>query len=256
MKKVVLVILISCSYFFSCSKHQDENISQSSITLNFSHHWDGTLVTNSDFNAVKFINAFGNQLSIEGLRYLISKVTFYKTNGSKRELQGYNLIDVTNNQTLVFSPQTLIDQGTYSNVTFTFGFNNEDNAGNYTDLNSALWNVPAALGGDYHYMQLDGKFLNTLNQEQGFNYHVIRAVENPGDHPTFPQDTFFNVDLGPVTIYNNTTFNIEMNIADWFKNPNTWDLNILNQMLMPNANAQIMMYENGLNVFSLKSITQ
>ena len=32
------------------------------------------------------------------------------------------------------------------------------------------------------------------------------------------QDTFFEVNLGAVTITNNVTFNIEMNIAEWFKN--------------------------------------
>ena len=47
-----------------------------------------------------------------------------------------------------------------------------------------------------------------------------------------------------------------MNIAEWFKNPNTWDLNVLNQMLMPNSSAQIMMYENGQNVFNLESVNQ
>ena len=47
-----------------------------------------------------------------------------------------------------------------------------------------------------------------------------------------------------------------MNIAEWFKNPNLWDLNDFNQTLMPNSTAQIMMYENGQNVFSLGDITQ
>ena len=47
-----------------------------------------------------------------------------------------------------------------------------------------------------------------------------------------------------------------MNIAEWFKNPNLWDLNIYNQMLMPNSTAQIMMYENGQNVFSLGEVFQ
>ena len=254
MKKLVFVFLISCFTFFSCSEDQDDKISQATITLSFSHHWDGNLVSNADFNTIKFTNSFGNQLSIERLRYLISKVTFYKPDGSQTELQGYNLVDVTNNQNLTFTSPTPIELGSYSNVSFTFGFNNEDNAGNYQDLNSASWNVPAALGGGYHYMQFDGKFINTSNQEQGFNYHAIRAAENPGDNPTFPQDTFFIVNLGAVTITNNSTFNIEMNIAEWFKNPNTWNLNELNQMLMPNADAQILMYENGLSVFSLKSI--
>lgn len=67
---------------------------------------------------------------------------------------------------------------------------------------------------------------------------------------------FFEVNLGEANITDNAKFNIEMNVAEWFKNPNTWDLNMLNNMLMPNFNAQILMFQNGQNVFSLKSIAQ
>ncbi|MDG1731006.1 MAG: hypothetical protein P8I04_14230 [Algibacter sp.] len=236
----------------SCSEDNDDKVSQANITLNFSHNWDGTPVTNADFNTIKFTNAFGNQLSIERLRYLISKVIFYKTDGSQTVLDGYNLVDVTNNENLSFTSITSVATGSYTNVTFTFGFNNEDNNGNYPDLNTS-WIVPEMLGGGYHYMQFDGNFLNASNQEQGFNYHAIRAADNPGPNPTFPQDTFFNVSLGAITISTNTTFNIEMNIAEWFKTPNTWDLNQLNSSLMANSDAQIKMFENGQNVFSLKS---
>ena len=146
--------------------------------------------------------------------------------------------------------------GEYSNVSFTFGFDNEDNSENYTDLNSASFNVPEMLGGGYHYMQFDGKFINSNSEEQGFNYHAIRAVDNPGDNPTFPQDTFFKVDLGPVTIVSDTEIEVKMNISEWFKNPNLWDLNQLNSVLMPNSSAQIMMSENGRNVFSIGTVTQ
>jgi len=104
-------------------------------------------------------------------------------------------------------------------------------------------------------MQLEGKFIDNTTTETGYAYHTIRAVDNSGATQVF-QDTFFEVDLGAINITNNTTFNIEMNIAEWFKNPNTWDLNVLNQMLMPNSSAQIMMYENGQNVFNLESVNQ
>ncbi|MEJ2112789.1 MAG: hypothetical protein P8X62_03465, partial [Flavobacteriaceae bacterium] len=70
------------------------------------------------------------------------------------------------------------------------------------------------------------------------------------------QDTFINVDFGSVTVENNVTFNIKMNIAEWFKNPVQWDLNTLYTMLMPNFDAQILMYNNGKDVFSLGNITQ
>ena len=52
----------------------------------------------------------------------------------------------------------------------------------------------------------------------------------------------------------NEEINVVMHIEEWFKNPNTWDLNLYNQMLMPNSTAQILMSENGQNVFTLESI--
>lgn len=258
MKKITPIFLIFLVNLFSCSEDIDDKVSKSeaSITFNFSHNWDGNEVTNADFNTIKFINANNDQLSIERLRYLISKITFTRNNNEKFILNGYNLVDVTNNENLSFTPTNSIPAGTYNNVAFTFGFNNEDNSNNYADLNSASWFVPEMLGGGYHYMQLDGKFINNADKEQGFNYHSIRAVANPGPNPTFPQDTFFEVSLGEVTVFNDTTFNIEMNIAEWFKTPNNWNLNELNQMLMPNANAQIMIFKNGQNVFNLESVKQ
>jgi hypothetical protein len=105
-------------------------------------------------------------------------------------------------------------------------------------------------------MQMHGKFVNAASEEQGYNFHAIRAVDDTG-MPTFPQDTFFNVNLGDVNIVsNNTTVEVKMNIAEWFKNPNAWDLNTLNQMLMPNSAAQILISENGRDVFSLGAVTQ
>ena len=47
-----------------------------------------------------------------------------------------------------------------------------------------------------------------------------------------------------------------MNIAEWFKNPTTWDLNAYNNMLMPNYTAQMMMKDNSSNVFSWGGIVQ
>jgi len=240
--------------FTSCNN--DKDVSQVQITFKFSHNWDGTAVSNANFNSIIYTNANGEDLSITKLRYLISKITFEKSSGETFILDGYNLVDVTNNTNQSFTPITTIPDGDYSKVSFTFGFDNDDNYNeNYIDLNSASWNVPELLGGGYHYMQLEGKFIDNTTTETGYAYHTIRAVDNSGATQVF-QDTFFEIDVGAVNITNNATFNIEMNIAEWFKNPNTWDLNVLNQMLMPNSSAQIMMYENGQNVFNLESVNQ
>jgi hypothetical protein len=255
-KNVYALLFFALLGFSSCSN--GDGIASSSQVFpefRFTHNWDGTPVTNADFNTLKFTNANGELLSIERLRYVISDIIFRTNNNENLVFDVYNLVDVTNGTNLRFSPQIRIPKGSY-NVSFTFGFDNEDNSENYLDLNSESFNVPDILGGGYHYMQFDGKFLNDQNVEQGFNYHAIRAVDNPGINPTFPQDTFINVNLGTITITDDPEIEVQMNIAQWFKEPNLWDLNVLNQMLMPNSSAQIQMFENGQNVFSLGSVTQ
>ena len=254
--KINALILIATLFVFSCSEDRDDNLSsQTSTTFVFTHNWDGTSITNTDFNAFNYTNANGNLLSIERLRYLISDITFTSSNGESIEFDNHNLVDVTNDNNLRFTPQTQIPTGSYT-VSFTFGLDNEDNAENHLDLNSESFNVPDNLGGGYHYMQFDGKFINSNSEEQGFNYHAIRAVDNPGPNPTFPQDTFFEVNIGVIEIISNTEIEVQMNIAEWFKNPILWDLDQFNQALMPNSTAQIMMFDNGQSVFSLGEVIQ
>ena len=250
MKLNSIFFTIALIMLFGCVSDSNETEPASQITLNFNHYWDEHRITNTDLNSLSFINEFGNLLSIERLRYLISGIVLTKEDGRIIEIQGYNLTDISNETSLTYIPEELVEHGYYSNISFIFGFTNQNNTdGSYIDLNSKSWNVPSMLGGGYHFMQMDGKFLNNENQEQGYNYHAIRAANSPDN--TVSQDTFFKVDLGAFNATIDTEINISVNIAEWFKNPNIWDLNELNQMLMPNYEAQIMMYENGQDVFSL-----
>ncbi len=240
---------------FMCSRCSSDTNSDTVVNLRFTHEWNNAVVTADDFGTIQYVNAFGNELSIERLRYLISDLTLTKPSGEIIPLNNFHLIDLENENTLNLSSNQSVETGTYANVSFIFGFTNTANTdGAYLDLNSASWNVPPMLGGGYHYMQLDGKFINNIEDEAGYNFHAIRAADNPGPNPSFPQDTFFEVNLGPLTVSENNEIIISMDIAQWFKEPYLWDLNFYNQMLMPNSTAQILMYENGQNVFQLNSI--
>ena len=126
--------------------------------------------------------------------------------------------------------------------------------GAHKDLNSVNFGVPGMLGGGYHYMQFDGKYIDNNNEEAGFNYHTIRAVDKTEPDNLKFEDTSFNVDLGTVIITKNTDIEIKMNLAEWFKNTTTWDLNKLNTVLMPNFEAQQMMRDNGKTAFSLGTV--
>ncbi|WAC01230.1 hypothetical protein N7U66_13990 [Lacinutrix neustonica] len=255
--------MISILLLYSCSEDRDDNLTlqtDAKTTFSFTHYWDDTQITSSDFNTIQYTNANGETLSIETLRYLISDVTFTKENGEKIVIEGYNLVNLKTDTNLTYSPLDNIPLGTYTNVSFTFGFDAEDNIdGAYLDLNSESWAVPNTpmLGsvGGYHYMQLEGKFTNSTTPETGYAYHVIRAADGNTNPPTI-EETFIEVDLGPITIERDINFEIKMNIAEWFKNTFQWDLTVWNTMLMPNFQAQLKMNQNGQNVFSLGAVTQ
>lgn len=257
MKSRVLFFLFLILTFTSCSNDNDVVVNPVSITFNFSHTWQDTSVTSADFNDIKFTNENGQELSIERLRYVISDIVLTHSSGAAITLKEYNLVDVTNDENLSFTTSASILPGEYTSVTFRFGFSDDDNTdGAYADLNTANFNVPSMLGGGYHYMQFDGKYLDTNNNEAPFNYHAIRAVDNTDPNNLTFQDTSFSVSLGSVSVGNNTQINVEADLYEWFSNPNTWDLNVLNTVLMPNFDAQVLMSQNGANVFSLVNITQ
>jgi hypothetical protein len=248
IKTIILILTV-----FACERETANNQSVT-LKITFLHKWNQTIVNNNDFNIFQFTNAFGNELSIERLRYLVSDVKLTKNNGETILINNYSLLNLEDNNTLsIFSDQNL-NIGSYD-ISFVLGFKNEYNIdGAYPDLNSASWNVPPMLGGGYHFMQLDGKYINNDGNEASYNYHLIRAADNLGPSPTFPQDTFIEISLGPISILDSSEVFISMNIAKWFEDPNLWDLNFYNQMLMPNSMAQIMMYENGQNIFNIESI--
>ena len=249
IKYIILVFVFIC---ISCSSEED---SDTILSFKFTHEWDNEVVKAEDFGTIKYTNAFGNQLSIERLRYLVSNLRLTKPSGEIITLNNYQLIDLENESTLNHTPNKFVKTGTYTNVSFVFGFTNSANIdGAYPDLNSDSWNVPPMLGGGYHYMQLDGKYINNIGNEAGYNLHAIRAVNNPGSNPSFPQDTFFEVNLGSLTVSEKDEITIVMDIASWFKEPYLWDLNLYNQMLMPNSTAQILMYKNGQNIFHLDAV--
>ena len=235
---LILILVTRCSEEKECCVQP-----QFTITLNFTHHWNGLKITPKDFNELKFTNENGERLSIERLRYLISNISLI--NG-----KNYHLIDVGENSGTSITIPELTDES-YA-LSFRFGFSSEDNTdGTYQDLNSVSFSVPGMLGGGYHFMQFDGKYTDNTNEASGFSYHMIKALDRTDPNNLKFEDTSFEVNLGTVVVANTTEIEIKMNLAEWFKNPNTWNLNELNTILMPNFEAQKMMRENGETVFSL-----
>lgn len=245
--KVIKYLILSVIFISFNGCNSDDDTSTSGIlSINFSHTWDDEEVTTSDFNDLKFTNENGKLLSVSKLRYLISNIVLRPSTGNNIELNGYILVDMNGTTSTHIAN---VPYGTYNSITFTFGFDREDNIdGAYQDLNSASWNWPEMLGGGYHFMQFEGKYQDGAI-ESPFALHMGTAVLPNGD---FGQN-FFDVTVEGFTMSDDTSIALEMNIAEWFKNPNTWNLNTYNINLMPNFDAQLMMNQNGQSAFSLNN---
>lgn len=230
------------------------------VMLKFSHNYDGTDVTPSDFNDIKYTNQLGTNHSITHMQYLISDVRFYTADGDSIVFDGYNFIDFDNTNSFAYSlgADNHLPAGNYTGIAFRFGFDEEDNiSGAYPDLNAASWSWPEMIGGGYHYMKFEGRFIDSNTDTSSFQYHMGTDREITSTDTLFHNNSFLAVlPNSAFTLSNDASIEVKMNIAEWFKNPYTWDLNQYSSMLMPNHNAQVLMNDNGPSVFSLGTIDQ
>ncbi|MCF1420636.1 MbnP family protein [Mangrovimonas futianensis] len=253
MKRLLSFCL--CLLLISCFEDKDDNLDLSNLatpTFRFTQNWDGTDVSIDDLITTQFTNAHGETLNISNLRYLISKIVFENADGDIFILNGYQLVDLSDPSTSLFSPEGSLPEGLYT-LKFVYGFNEMDNIdGAYPELNSVSWNWPQMLGGGYHFLQMDGMFNVDTTIASPYNYHHGTAKLNDTEF----EQNFVNFEFtNSIFISHNTEIEIQFNLAELFKNPNLWDLNQYSSSLMPNYDAQKMMQQNAATAFSIGQVT-
>jgi len=117
---------------------------------------------------------------------------------------------------------------------------------------------PELLGGGYHYMKLNGKWIDTLNQVSPYNFHLgIGQVYHsfPDSITNFIQN-YFEVELAEsafeITAGQTLDLTIVMNVENWFQSPNVYDHNVWGGDIMQKQDAMKLACENGWNVFTLE----
>lgn len=228
------------------------------VTLNFTENFAGTAVSSADFDQLNYTNAFGNVLSITKMQYMVSDVQFYKLNGDTIHIDGYHLIDMSDNATASYQLPVAIEATQFKGIGMTFGFDTLDNVdGAYPDLNLASWASPMMLGGGYHQMKFEGRFIDSNTDTTSFQYHSLSTIRQINGTDTTFHANSVNINMpNSFTIGGDATIEIKMDISQWFTGPNVWDLNAAYTMLMPNYAAQIDMAQNASTVFSVGDITQ
>ncbi len=175
------------------------------------------------------------------------------------EWEDIHYIDTDINQTKIYSLKDEIAPGNYSKIVFTFGINKQKNQSlMFVNPPESLMFWPELLGGGYHYMKLNGKWLDTLSQVSPFNFHlgIGQIYYSFPDSITEYIDNSFLVELPnssfEIKAGETTDLTIAMNIENWFNNPNNYNHDDWGGDIMQKQDAMKQACENGWNVFSFE----
>jgi hypothetical protein len=216
----------------------DDGSCKYNLIINFTHTVDGNAL---ETDQMIYSNTVGQNYSVQTLRYLISDITLHSANGTSTLLDEVHFITISDPSTFNLDIQNLVEQD-YNSISFTIGLdslkNITDNYLNESFFPSFTW--PDFMGGGYHYMQLEGDYTTAF---QGYATHTGGT-----DGMDFSFTKNFPISLNIANA--NTTVIINMEINNWYSNPNT--ISLTTDGIMDNANKQALLQANGIaDVFSV-----
>jgi hypothetical protein len=203
MKKIKIllpVFVVLLAILGSCEKDDvtDNPSNTGKLTINFEHYLNNLPVVKDTF---MYTNAAGNNYAFYLVRYFISDVVLYHSDGSMRKIKDwtdYFYVDTDEEHTLQWQVYDDIAVGDYDSISFQFGFKDEDNISfMFVNPPESFMVWPEEDGGGYHYLQLEGKWINPDNIKIGYAFHLGRGqhYDNSG-HPIPPYiDNSFRVSL-------------------------------------------------------------
>lgn len=262
------VHLLSLAFFlviiFSCTDKTNQNVEEKGkIKFHFDHTINHSPIV---FDTIMYTNSAGNPYLINEIQYFISDVRLYSNNGNEKIIDDWkdiHYIDTDINSTLSWEVYDAIEPGQYDSISFTFGISAEKNM-SFMFVNAPekdmFW--PEFLGGGYHYMKLNGKWLpeNASFQTIPFDFHlgIGQVYYNYPDSITGYVHNNFDVSL-PASNFSvekgaTREIKITMDVANWFAEPHVYDHDVYGGYIMQNQDAMLMVKENGFNVFSFEEI--
>ena len=230
--------------FVSCKKP----VQSGDLTVNIDYSINGKALI---IDTLCYQNEAGNEFMITEIQWFISKMGLQTEQGEWVKLEPrifYIDTNIPENQTIRISA---IPIGNYKALRFTFGLNEADNqTGIYSNPPESNMFWPEMLGGGYHYMKLNGKFVDANGQLMPLNVHL--GIGQNADHSEFYQNYFTVEGSINLNIAENTEnqFNLTMIVDNWFRNPNLYDFNEFGSAIMQNQAAQQALKENGKDVFT------
>ena len=207
-------------------------------------------------------NAAGNRFLITEIQWFLSNIQLLGQDGQWHTLKHLDAENPSAVETEhIFYIDTDIPEshtlrgqkipiGHYSLLRFTFGLDENDNqTGIFNDSPESEMFWPYVLGGGYHYMKLNGKFVNSEGRLNPLAIHL--GIGQNEDCTEYYQNYFIvelPIDLD-VKANTENSIDLTMVIDNWFRYSHTIDFNVYGSSIMQNQAAQQAFKENGQDVF-------
>ena len=254
MKSRLLVLMLAL-LTMACTKQPEK----AEIDLNIGYEInDKPLV----IDTLCYENAAGNRFLITEIQWFLSNIQLLGQDGQWHTLKHLDAENPSAVETEhIFYIDTDIPEshtlrgqkipiGHYSLLRFTFGLDENDNqTGIFNDSPESEMFWPYVLGDGYHYMKLNGKFVNSEGRLNPLAIHL--GIGQNEDCTEYYQNYFIvelPIDLD-VKANTENSIDLTMVIDNWFRYSHTIDFNVYGSSIMQNQAAQQAFKENGQDVF-------
>ena len=249
MKQTLYMTLICLAFLNGCRPKADTG----SLDFHVGYRVNGQELAT---DTLRYVNEAGNQFMITEIQWFLSHLEIQDSQGQWTAIgEEVRYFDTGIPASHSISIED-IPLGTYQALRFTFGLDEADNrTGRFPNPPEANMFWPEPLGGGYHYMKLNGRWLNTNLELQPFNIH-LGVGQNAGLTEFYPNH--FTVTL-PIDLTikksQENSISLTMVIDNWFRGPNLYDFNHYGSAIMQNQEAQQALRENGHDVFEAHAET-
>ncbi|MCC7232030.1 MAG: hypothetical protein IT242_03730 [Bacteroidia bacterium] len=239
MKSLGFIPALFLVIFSSCTREDDPQPEPqpNSVSIQLYHRIDGQSLL---FDTMLYATGAGHRYGITGLTYYLSSVQLTRSTGDPVKLKDFWYCDAASPGTQLFKVVS-VPKGSYTGIQFNIGL---DSALNQTGALPATtenlnmeWPVP--MGGGYHFMKFEGHYGDSLwgfAMHLGTNNCLVRCQLL---HP-------FTVGDGDLEI------GLEMNLNEWFRNPEIYDFDLDGNYSMGNMAAMQKLTLNGSDVFTIQ----
>ncbi len=241
-----VILFVTFVLLFSyCRKHEETEkmpaVEKGALVMGITHSVDEEIIS---FDSVFYQNINGFRYNISRLQYYLSSVSLTKDNGERYIADSIFYIDAK--QTNPIIQLSGIPAGYYTQLSFCIGIKEANNKSGGLPATGENLNMawPDAMGGGYHFLKLEGHFLDSQSNESGYAVHL---GTNPMLVSHIPVKCFISVAGGKTA-----TINLDMNVNEWFTNPYNYDFIKDGNYTMSDNELMKLISNNGKDVFKLR----